>query len=120
MSSNQAQRQQAANANQSQRQQTAKSNQQNRQNFANENWDGYHGGYEHPWGAAAVVAGTAAVVAGTTAAASGAYAAPVETLPCTPSPAVVNGATYYQCGATWYTKAYSGNDVSYIAVAPPQ
>lgn len=40
-------------------------------------------------------------------------------LPCTPYTAVVNGVTYYQCGATWYTQAYGSSGVIYMPVPAP-
>ena len=40
-------------------------------------------------------------------------------LPCTPATVVVNGVSYYQCGATWYNQAYSGDSVTYVTVTPP-
>ena len=42
-----------------------------------------------------------------------------STLPCSPNTVVVEGVTYYQCGADWYTQAYAGESVNYLLVAPP-
>ena len=41
------------------------------------------------------------------------------TLPCTPTVRAVDGVTYYNCGSTWYTQAYSGGGVTYVTVQPP-
>ncbi|MGZ8159288.1 MAG: hypothetical protein ACXWT4_10815 [Methylobacter sp.] len=40
-------------------------------------------------------------------------------LPCNPNTTVVKGVTYYQCGSSWYTQAYSNNGVIYMPVPPP-
>ena len=32
----------------------------------------------------------------------------------------VNGASYYQCGSTWYQPQYAGSDVQYVVVNAPQ
>ena len=61
----------------------------------------------------AVAAGTAA--AGTATATS----PPGWSLACTPTTVSVGGNTYYQCGSAWYTRAYSGSDVAYVASSPP-
>jgi hypothetical protein len=31
----------------------------------------------------------------------------------------VGDVSYYQCGPTWYQKAYTGGEVTYVVVAPP-
>lgn len=40
-------------------------------------------------------------------------------LSCTTSTVVVGSVTYYHCGSTWYNRAYSGGNVTYIVVNPP-
>jgi hypothetical protein len=62
-----------------------------------------------------VVAAGAAVGA----AAGAAAAQPYYSLPCTQATVVVGGTTYYQCGSTWYIRAYSGGKVAYTIVNPP-
>jgi hypothetical protein len=51
------------------------------------------------------------------------YAPPPATgssgLPCTPNTKVVQGVTYYQCGASWYTQAYGSNGAIYTPVPAP-
>ncbi len=42
-----------------------------------------------------------------------------NTLPCNAATVVAGGVTYYQCGATWYSQAYSGSSVTYVVVSPP-
>lgn len=47
-------------------------------------------------------------------------AATFRSLSCTTTTVVVGNVTYYQCGSTWYNRAYSGGQVTYIVVnAPP-
>jgi cysteinyl-tRNA synthetase len=40
-------------------------------------------------------------------------------LPCTTSPLHVNEVAFYQCGTTWFTRAYIGGSVSYVVTGPP-
>jgi hypothetical protein len=35
------------------------------------------------------------------------------------APVAVSGASYYKCGATWYTAGYGNGGVSYVQVAAP-
>ncbi len=109
----------------SDRQDAITDRQQNRQQYrsdAREDWQdygehhGYWGGYS-PWGyaAAGAVAVGAAYAIGTAISASAFYA-----LPCTATTVVVGGVSYYQCGTTWYSQAYSGGDVTYVVVNPPE
>jgi hypothetical protein len=91
-----------------------------------------YGGYGYaanPVAATAVVAGTAAVVGATVAAAATpapVYVAPapvsvtaVATLPCTAAAIQVQGVAFYQCGPSWYTRAYISGNVSYVVSTPP-
>jgi hypothetical protein len=39
--------------------------------------------------------------------------------PCNVAPTVVNGASYYNCGSTWYSAGYGNGGVVYVPVAPP-
>jgi hypothetical protein len=80
---------------------------------------GYYGGY---YGGGAYYGGAAAVAAGVAVgAAVGAAAAapPGWTIACTPTTVVIGATTYYQCGSAWYTRGYSGGDVTYVIVNPP-
>jgi hypothetical protein len=73
---------------------------------------GWNGGWDddyHPFAAAAVVGGTAALVGSM-----------VNSIPPSCAPVVVNGATYSQCGSTWYQPQYAGTSVQYEVVNPPQ
>jgi hypothetical protein len=73
---------------------------------------GWNGGWDddyHPFAAAAVVGGTAAIVGSL-----------VNSVPPSCVPVVVNGATYSQCGSTWYQPQYAGTSVQYQVVNPPQ
>ena len=73
---------------------------------------GWNGGWDddyHPFAAAAVVGGTAALVGSM-----------VNSVPPSCVPVVVNGATYSQCGSTWYQPQYAGTSVQYQVVNPPQ
>lgn len=107
------------------RQENVTDRQENRQQYregAREDWqdyydDHYHGHWDSPWGYAAVGAAavTAAYAIGTVVTAS-----TFATLPCTPTTVVVGGVTYYQCGPTWYSQAYSGGDVTYVVVEAPR
>ncbi|MFM0326003.1 hypothetical protein [Caballeronia glebae] len=67
---------------------------------------------DHPVATAAAV--TATVVA--TAAIVGSI---VHTLPPSCAPVMVNGATYQQCGSTWYQPQYYGTSVQYVVVNAP-
>lgn len=72
------------------------------------NWDNNY----HPVARAAAV--TTAVAVTAAAIGSVAYSIPPS---CVPVP--VNGATYQQCGSTWYQPQYAGASVQYVVVSPP-
>ncbi|NLC70588.1 MAG: hypothetical protein GX751_04420 [Desulfuromonadaceae bacterium] len=104
-------------------QQHADQAREDRQDFAE---DQYHGGHwDYHYGsndvAAAFVVGTAVgVTAGAVAASSRpAQVVTVTTLPCTAATVIVNGTTFYQCGTTWYSRGYQGNNIVYIVATPP-
>ncbi len=40
-------------------------------------------------------------------------------LSCATSTVVMDGVSYYRCGSTWYSRAYSGGNVTYVVVTPP-
>jgi hypothetical protein len=42
-----------------------------------------------------------------------------SSLTCTTTIVVVSGMTYYNCGPTWYNRAYSGGSVTYVVVGTP-
>jgi hypothetical protein len=76
----------------------------------------------------ALVAGTAAAVgaavgAGTAAAPAPVVAEPTMTavaeLPCAASPVNVSDVSFYQCGSTWYTRAYVSGSLAYVVSSPP-
>ena len=73
------------------------------------NW----GGYGRPVATAAVVTASVAV----TAAAIGSIA---YSIPPSCAPVYVNGATFQQCGSTWYQPQYAGTQVTYVVVNPPR
>jgi hypothetical protein len=75
-------------------------------------WDDDNWGYAL---AGAAVGATVGYMAGA-AAATPTY---VTVLPCTPTVVVVGGASYYQCGATWYNRTYVSGNVSYLIVDAP-
>jgi hypothetical protein len=56
------------------------------------------------------------VTAGAVAASQPTY---VTTLPCAGTTVIVNGASYYQCGTTWYSRGYQSGTVVYIVGGPP-
>ena len=43
----------------------------------------------------------------------------LATLPCEAKITVSNGANFYQCGSSWYTRAYQGDAVVYVPSGPP-
>ena len=43
----------------------------------------------------------------------------VTTLPCSGNEIILNGVGYYQCGTTWYSRAYQSGNVVYMACPPP-
>jgi hypothetical protein len=65
------------------------------------------------WGHPVARGVTAGVTAGL------AYGATVAMLPSNCSTVVVNGIGYSQCGSTWYQPYYSGTNVEYVVVMPP-
>ena len=81
---------------------------------------GYHGGYHgnnyyHNDGigvGGAIAIGVAGMAIGSMITAAA--------LPPSCSTLSVNGMTYQQCGSTWYQPQYSGSQVNYIVVNPPQ
>lgn len=68
--------------------------------------------YYRPGAAMAVAAGAAVV----TAAAIGSVA---YSVPSSCVTVVQGGATYQQCGNTWYQPQYAGTSMTYVVVAPP-
>jgi hypothetical protein len=40
-------------------------------------------------------------------------------LPCTGETVVVGGVTYWRCDSTWYSRTFSGGDVTYVVVSAP-
>lgn len=129
MADRQSQRQDAASGNQSQRQDAASGAQESRQNQQNQNredWQDY--GEDNHWdnhwygGASQGQAFVAGAMVGATAAAA---ARPVTTttyittLPCSYTTVSINGATYYQCGTTWYSRGYMNGNVNYVVVPKP-
>jgi hypothetical protein len=62
----------------------------------------------------------AAVVVGAAAVTAVAVGSVVRTLPPSCSTIVAGGVTYQQCGSTWYQPQYSGSQVTYVVVNPPQ
>jgi hypothetical protein len=74
-----------------------------------------------------MVVGTAAVVANaaaapppvSTAAPLPAPPPPPAPPPCNVAPILVSGASYYKCGATWYTEGYGSGGVVYVPTQPP-
>jgi hypothetical protein len=44
----------------------------------------------------------------------------VTTLPCAGQAMVVNGVTYYQCSATWYSRGCQSGAIVYVVGAPPR
>jgi hypothetical protein len=46
-------------------------------------------------------------------------AATFRALTCTPSTVIVGGVSYYQCGPTWYQRAYSGGSTTYVIINAP-
>ncbi|MFO7496108.1 MAG: hypothetical protein R6X05_10815 [Desulfobacterales bacterium] len=99
-------------------------NREDRQDFYE---DEYHGGdWDDHWhddgdvAAAFVVGAAVGVTAGAVAAASQpTYVSHVTTLPCAGTAVVANGVTYYQCGATWYSRGYQGSSIVYMVTGPP-
>src|SRR5262249_58076472 len=124
----QGQRQDRWQQNQQQRQQQrdqARNDWQKHANNRREDWQDYaddhdyYGGYYGPgyyggWGYAGTAAAAAAAGAAVGAAAGYAAAQPSYSLPCAgPATVVVGNTNYYQCGSTWYIRAYSGGEVAY-------
>ena len=82
-----------------------------------DDWDDDHWG-DGDWdGGELLVAG--AVVAGAVAIGTAFTYDYVYSQPCTVYEIEVSGVLYYQCGTTWYNRAYAGSSVSYVVVNPP-
>jgi hypothetical protein len=43
----------------------------------------------------------------------------VAELPCAASPVNVSDVSFYQCGSTWYTRAYVSGSLAYVVSSPP-
>jgi hypothetical protein len=74
-------------------------------------WD-HHGGDYHPVATAAWVTATVAVT-------SVVVGSIVHSVPPNYQTVVASGATYSQCGSTWYQPSYAGSQVQYVVVKPP-
>lgn len=86
---------------------------------AREDWQDYGDDWDH-WRPVGYAAAGAAVVAGAYAIGSMLSADDYYALPCEPVRIVVDGFTYYRCGADWYQPSYVGGDTTYLVVnAPP-
>jgi cysteinyl-tRNA synthetase len=46
-------------------------------------------------------------------------AAAFRSLTCTPTTVIVGSVSYYQCGPTWYQRAYSGGSTTYVVINAP-
>jgi cysteinyl-tRNA synthetase len=42
-----------------------------------------------------------------------------HSLSCTTTTVIVSGVTYYQCGPTWYQRAYAGGSTTYVVINAP-
>ena len=62
----------------------------------------------------------AAVVTGAAVATAAVVGSVVNTLPPSCHSTVVGNVAYQQCGSSWYQPRYSGSDVTYVVVNPPQ
>jgi hypothetical protein len=78
------------------------------------------GGYNYSGGA---VAAATAIAVGTavTMSTMQAMTTPSATQPaaCTMTSVAVGDVNYYQCGPSWFQKAYVNGEMSYVAVAAP-
>jgi hypothetical protein len=43
----------------------------------------------------------------------------VPSLPCAASPVHAGDIAFYQCGSTWFTRAYISGSVAYVVSSPP-
>lgn len=130
--------QDSASQRQTQREQSASDMQQDRQDYHTENredwqnqqdknredWQDYADDryWDYHWHGnvnqgAAFVAGAA--VGAAAASAAGSTTTYVAVLPCSYTTVFINGATYYRCGSTWYSRGYVNNNVTYVVVSPP-
>jgi hypothetical protein len=82
-----------------------------RQDFRQEAYDDHHGWghghhefYDDAWKYAVGASLTAATF---------------RALTCASRTVVVNGVSYYNCGPTWYNRAYSGGSTTYVVVNAP-
>ncbi|MDB4433493.1 hypothetical protein N9166_02020 [bacterium] len=67
-------------------------------------WHGHHGFYDDAWKYALGATLTVATF---------------RALTCATQTFVVNGVTFYNCGPTWYNRAYAGGSVTYVVVNAP-
>ena len=63
--------------------------------------------------------GTALAVAGAVAVTAAAIGSIAYAIPPSCVTVVRAGATYQQCGSTWYQPQYAGTSMTYVVVAPP-
>ncbi|MDX2481977.1 MAG: DUF2092 domain-containing protein [Desulfuromusa sp.] len=94
-------------------------NREDRQDFADDQWDDHYNDHYYHGNdvAVAFVVGTSVgAAAGASASSSTTY---VTTLPCTGTAVIVNGASYYSCGTTWYTRGNQGGTVVYMISSAP-
>jgi hypothetical protein len=45
--------------------------------------------------------------------------AAVQSLPCEMTAVSVQGVTYYRCGSSWYQRAFTNGEVTYVVINPP-
>jgi len=119
-------RQEGASERASTRQDTVTDRQENRQDYvsdrqddrmdyredAREDWQDYYDDryWDHWRGGSGFAAGVAIGTA--------ISAASFSSLSCSKT-VTLAGATYYNCGTSWYKRAYSGGSVTYVVVNPP-
>jgi hypothetical protein len=68
---------------------------------------------------APVYAAPAPVYAAPAAPAGTATVTAIASLPCAAAPVQANDISFYQCGSTWFTRAYISGSVAYVVSSPP-
>jgi hypothetical protein len=89
-------------------------------NDVNYHGGGYYGGGYYGGGCCYHPVATAAAVTATAMVTAAVIGSVVDSVPPSCSVVVVNGATYQQCGSTWYQPQFTGSNTSYVVVAAPR
>jgi len=119
-------RQENAGNRQDDRQENADNRQEGRSEYLDEHhdehWDEHHDDWHDDDNGGEFIAGAivgGVIVGAATTSSTGATTNYVTTLPCAATTVTADGITYYKCDSTWYQRAQTGDQVSYVIIGPP-